>query len=225
MKKVLVLTTSYPRRPGDVAGVFVADAVGACATGVEVSVVSLRLLPALRHRVRPPDRRQPPASARRGPCSPADPLVLCPRRPPIRARCRSRPRALAPVRAPGARDAAAVRRPALGNGRRARDGVRPLARFACCPAGTARDPPLLPRWPKAARELGAKDVRVIPSGVEYPRRRPVEQDDPPHVLYAGRLSRREGDPRARGRGRGARARRSSVKVTAARPGSAGARGS
>jgi len=39
--KIVVLTTSYPRHPGDVAGVFVQDAVEHLrAAGVEVSVVS-----------------------------------------------------------------------------------------------------------------------------------------------------------------------------------------
>ena len=43
----------------------------------------------------------------------------------------------------------------------------------------------------AARELGAGDVRVIPSGVEVPdeAREPVE---PPHVLFVGRLSPEKG---------------------------------
>lgn len=44
---------------------------------------------------------------------------------------------------------------------------------------------------RAARELGAREVRVIPSGVEIPERvrRP---DDPPHVLFVGRLSPEKG---------------------------------
>jgi glycosyltransferase involved in cell wall biosynthesis len=42
-----------------------------------------------------------------------------------------------------------------------------------------------------ARALGARDVRVIPSGVDLPR--DVGQEaDPPEVLYAGRLSREKG---------------------------------
>ncbi len=39
--------------------------------------------------------------------------------------------------------------------------------------------------------LGARDVRVIPSGVDIPAWVP-EPDEPPHVLYAGRLSREKG---------------------------------
>ncbi len=42
-----------------------------------------------------------------------------------------------------------------------------------------------------ARALGAKDVRVIPSGVEIPASVP-EPDEPPHVLYVGRLSTEKG---------------------------------
>jgi glycosyltransferase involved in cell wall biosynthesis len=43
----------------------------------------------------------------------------------------------------------------------------------------------------AARELGAREVRVIPNGVEIPVS-PAEPEDPPHVLYAGRLSEEKG---------------------------------
>jgi glycosyltransferase involved in cell wall biosynthesis len=43
----------------------------------------------------------------------------------------------------------------------------------------------------AARELGAQDVRVIPSGIELPSTTGAE-DEPPHVLYAGRLSPEKG---------------------------------
>jgi glycosyltransferase involved in cell wall biosynthesis len=43
----------------------------------------------------------------------------------------------------------------------------------------------------AARELGARAVRVIPSGVDVPDSVP-EPDEPPHLLYAGRLSPEKG---------------------------------
>jgi glycosyltransferase involved in cell wall biosynthesis len=42
-----------------------------------------------------------------------------------------------------------------------------------------------------ARALGAREVRVIPSGVDV-RDEVGEEDEPPHVLYAGRLSREKG---------------------------------
>jgi glycosyltransferase involved in cell wall biosynthesis len=44
---------------------------------------------------------------------------------------------------------------------------------------------------EAARELGARGVRVIPSGVDVPER-VGDPEDPPHVLYAGRLSEEKG---------------------------------
>jgi glycosyltransferase involved in cell wall biosynthesis len=43
----------------------------------------------------------------------------------------------------------------------------------------------------AARELGAHEVRLIPSGVEIPAEVGAP-DDPPHVLFAGRLSEEKG---------------------------------
>ena len=43
----------------------------------------------------------------------------------------------------------------------------------------------------AARELGAREVRVIPSGVEIPES-VGEPDEPPHVLFVGRLSPEKG---------------------------------
>jgi glycosyltransferase involved in cell wall biosynthesis len=42
-----------------------------------------------------------------------------------------------------------------------------------------------------ARRLGARDVQVIPNGVEIPVS-PGPPDEPPHVLYAGRLSEEKG---------------------------------
>ncbi|HEY1370336.1 MAG TPA: glycosyltransferase family 4 protein [Gaiellaceae bacterium] len=42
-----------------------------------------------------------------------------------------------------------------------------------------------------ARALGAREVRIIPNGVEIPER-VAKPDEPPHVLFAGRLSREKG---------------------------------
>ena len=42
-----------------------------------------------------------------------------------------------------------------------------------------------------SRELGARDVRIIPSGVAIPDD-VGEPDDPPHVLFVGRLSEEKG---------------------------------
>jgi glycosyltransferase involved in cell wall biosynthesis len=44
---------------------------------------------------------------------------------------------------------------------------------------------------EAARGLGARDVRVIPNGVDVPAE-VGEPDDPPHVLFVGRLSEEKG---------------------------------
>ncbi len=43
----------------------------------------------------------------------------------------------------------------------------------------------------AATELGASEVRIVPSGVEIPEM-VGEPDEPPHVLFAGRLSEEKG---------------------------------
>jgi glycosyltransferase involved in cell wall biosynthesis len=43
----------------------------------------------------------------------------------------------------------------------------------------------------AARDLGAATVRVIPNGVDIPARL-AEPEEPPHILYAGRLSAEKG---------------------------------
>ena len=47
------------------------------------------------------------------------------------------------------------------------------------------------RLPETARELGARDVRVVPSGVNLPED-VAEPDEPAHVLYVGRLSEEKG---------------------------------
>jgi glycosyltransferase involved in cell wall biosynthesis len=43
----------------------------------------------------------------------------------------------------------------------------------------------------AAQELGAREVRVIPNGVDIPQH-VAEPDEPPHVVYVGRLSEEKG---------------------------------
>ena len=61
-------------------------------------------------------------------------------------------------------------------------------------ARSARSPRALPlarRSPARARELGARDVRVVPSGVAIPDE-VGEPDEPPHVLFVGRLSEEKG---------------------------------
>jgi glycosyltransferase involved in cell wall biosynthesis len=51
--------------------------------------------------------------------------------------------------------------------------------------------PVAEAFAEQARRLGARDVRVIPTGLELPPE-PGEPADPPEVLYAGRLSEEKG---------------------------------
>jgi glycosyltransferase involved in cell wall biosynthesis len=190
--KVVVLTTSYPRWPGDAAGRFVADAVEQVrARGVDVDVVS----PAsFRHfgiahgggvvaNLRRPWRALllPAfllsfARAARQAAHGAD-LVHAHWWPAgAVARLTGRPYV---VQLWGT-DVELTRRVAL---------LRPLARrvlasarLVICASRALAD---------EARRLGAPDVRVIPSGVDVPPKVGPE-DEPPHVLFAGRLSAEKG---------------------------------
>lgn len=188
--RVVVLTTSYPRGPGDVAGAFVRDAVEHLRSeGLEVEVVS-------------------PASFRHYGLAYGHGIVGNLRRAPWKA-------LLVPFFL--ASYARAARRaakgadlvhahwlvsaiPALKTGkpfvvqlwgtdvelaRRAPWIARRLlgqARLVLAPSESLAD---------AARELGARKVRVVPAGVEVPEA-VGEPDDPPHVLYVGRLSEEKG---------------------------------
>ncbi len=188
--RVVVLTTSYPRGPDDVAGVFVRDAVEQLrAAGLEVEVVS-------------------PASFRHFGLAYGHGIVGNLRRAPWKALlvpfflasfARAARRA--------ARDADLVHAhwlvsalPALATGRpfvvqlwgtdvelakRAQWPARPLlrrARLVLVPSESLA---------AAARGLGAPDVRVVPGGVELPER-VGHPDQPPHVLFVGRLSEEKG---------------------------------
>ena len=51
--------------------------------------------------------------------------------------------------------------------------------------------PVAEAFGEQARALGARDVRVIPTGLDLPPE-PGEPADPPHVLYAGRLAEEKG---------------------------------
>jgi glycosyltransferase involved in cell wall biosynthesis len=188
--KVVVLTTSYPRSPDDVAGVFVRDAVEALrAQGVDVEVVS-------------------PATFRHFGIAFGDGIVGNLRRAPWRALllpafllafARAARRAAVDadlVHAhwlPSALAGLATRRPLVVQlwgtdaelARRARPLFRPLVRRARLVLAASE------ALAAAARELGARDVRVVPAGVELPER-VGPPDEPPHVLYAGRLSEEKG---------------------------------
>jgi glycosyltransferase involved in cell wall biosynthesis len=188
--RVTVLTTSYPRGPDDVAGVFVREAVEHLrAAGVEVDVVS-------------------PASFRHFGLAYGHGVV---------GNLREKPWKVLLVPAFLASYALAARRSA-----RTSDLVHAHWLPSALPALKTRKPYVVQlwgtdveyahRWPRAARALvrrarvvlcpsealvaeartlGARDARVVPSGVAIPD--VVGQpDDPPHVLFVGRLSEEKG---------------------------------
>lgn len=188
--RIAVLTTSFPRNEDDIAGAFVRDAVDHLrSAGVDVQVVS----PAeFRHfgiaygdgiaanlRARPARAALLPAflasysrAARRVARS-AD-LVHAHWLPSgFAAAATGRPYVL---QAWGTDVELASRAPAL---------FRPVvrkARLVICPSLAVAD---------AVGRLGARDIRVIPSGIELPDH-VVEPAEPPHVLFVGRLSPEKG---------------------------------
>ena len=185
-----MLTTSYPRSPEDVVGRFVADAVERLrARGIEVEVVSPLSFRhfgiAYGHGVLGNLRRRPwlallvPAmlasfarAARRAARGadlvhahwlPAGAVAAVTGRPFV-------------VQLWGTDVELARRAPWLAR------GILRRARLAICASQELA---------ASARELGARAVRVIPSGVDVPET-VGEPDEPPHVLYAGRLSEEKG---------------------------------
>jgi glycosyltransferase involved in cell wall biosynthesis len=188
--KVVVLTTSYPRSPEDVVGRFVADAVEHVrARGVSVEVVS-------------------PLSFRHFGLAYGHGIVGNLRRKPWLGLAVP-PMLAAFVRAARAasRDADLVHAHWLPAGAVAATTGRPfVVQLWGTDVELARRAPWLARrilrrsrlaicasheLAAAAQELGAREVRVIPSGVDVPAEI-AEPDDPPHVLYAGRLSPEKG---------------------------------
>lgn len=188
--KVVVLTTSYPRYPGDPAGSFVADMVEAARErGVDVEVVSPASFPhfgiAYGHGIAGNLRAAPwkalllPAfvaafalAARRvtrdadvvhAHWLPSGAVGLLTGKPVI-------------VQLWGTDVELAQRAPAL-----ARAVLRRTSLVICASSALA----------DAARHLGATDVRVIPVGVEIPEQ-VGDPDEPPHVLFVGRLSEEKG---------------------------------
>ena len=188
--KIVVLTTSYPRYAGDPAGVFVADAVEQLrARGIDVEVVS-------------------PASFRHFGIAYGSGVVGNLRRAPwkgvlVPAMLGSFARAARRA----ARDADLVHAHWLPAGavalttgkpfvvqlwgtdvelaRRAKPLARRVlgrARLVVCASNALAE---------AARDLGAREVRVVPSGVELPES-VGEPADPPEVLFVGRLSPEKG---------------------------------
>jgi glycosyltransferase involved in cell wall biosynthesis len=188
--KVAVLTTSYPREPGDPAGNFVADAVERVRErGVEVEVVS-------------------PASFRHFGIAYGAGVVGNLRREPWRAAllpamlgsfslaARRASRNADLVHAhwlPAGAVALTTGKPFVVQlwgtdvelARRATPLARRVlrrARLVICASNALAD---------SARELGAREVRVIPSGVDVPKE-VAEEAEPPEVLFAGRLSPEKG---------------------------------
>ncbi len=188
--KVLVLTTSYPRHADDVAGVFVRDAVEHLrAAGLEVKAVS-------------------PASFAHFGLAYGDGIVGNLRRRPWLALAlplfmlsfaRAARRAALGVDLvhahwfPSALPALATRKPFVlqlwgtdvAVAERVPWAVRWLvrhARLVLAPSTALAE---------AAQTLGAREVRVVPSGVRLPEDVGAPAD-PPHVLYVGRLSEEKG---------------------------------
>ena len=188
--KVVVLTTSYPRHAGDFAGRFVADAVERVrARGVEVEVVAptsfrdfgiaygsgivgnLRARPwlvlfvpaMLAAFARAARRAARDADLVHAHWLPTGAVALATGKPTI-------------VQLWGTDVELARRAPWLAR------AVLRRARLVICPSQALA---------VAARELGARELRVIPSGVDVPEE-VGEEADPPEVLFAGRLSREKG---------------------------------
>ncbi len=190
--KVLVLTTSYPRGPDDVAGVFIRDAVEHLRTaGVEVEVVS----PAsFRHFGLAYGAGIVGNLKRRPWLALAIPLFLV-----SFARAARRAAHGADIVhahwLPSALPALLTGKPFVVQlhgtdaeiARRATWGARSLlrqARLVLCPSQALAE---------AAQNLGAREVRVVPEGVRLPVE-VGEPEDPPHVLFVGRLSEEKGIP-------------------------------
>jgi glycosyltransferase involved in cell wall biosynthesis len=188
--RVVVVTTSYPRYAGDPAGVFVRDAVEAVRTkGVQVEVVSPASVN--HHGIAYGDGI--PQNLRSAPWKvPLVPVFMA---------------SLARATRRAARQADLVHAHWLPSGLAAAVAGKP---FVVQLWGT--DVELADRVPRgtrlllerarlvlcaskalaeAAGELGAREVRVVPAGVEIPVLFP-DPDEPPHVLYVGRLSEEKG---------------------------------
>jgi glycosyltransferase involved in cell wall biosynthesis len=188
--KVVVLTTSYPRDDRDVAGLFVRDAVEAVrAEGVEVEVVS----PATFRHFGIPYGHGIVGNLRRRPwlalLLPAFLYSFA-----RAARRASRDADLVHAHwLPSALAAVATGKPFIVQlwgtdaelARRLPWLFRPLLRRARLAIVASEF------LAGAARDLGAREVRVVPSPVEVPEN-VAEPDEPPHVLFVGRLSPEKG---------------------------------
>jgi glycosyltransferase involved in cell wall biosynthesis len=188
--KIVVLTTSYPRYEGDPAGNFVADAVKQLrARGLEVVVVS----PASFRHFGIAYGSGVMGNLKRAPWK----LALVPAMMASFSRAARRAaRGADLVHAhwlPSGAVALATGKPFVVQlwgtdvelARRARQFARRVlsrARLTICASNALAE---------AARELGAGEVRVIPSAVELPEQA-GEPAEPPEVLFVGRLSAEKG---------------------------------
>ena len=187
---VVVLTTSYPRGPDDVAGVFVRDAVEHLrAAGLEVEVVSPAAFQhfglAYGHGIVGNLRRKPWRVA-------LLPLFLLS----YARAARRATRGADLVHAhwlPSALPALATRKPFVvqlwGTDVALARRVPWLARRLLRRARLAIAPS--EQLAADARALGARHVAVVPGGVDIPDE-VAQPQDPPHVLYVGRLSEEKG---------------------------------
>ena len=188
--KVAVLATSYPRTAQDTAGRFVADAVEHLReAGIEVTVVS-------------------PASFRHfGIAYGYGVLGNLRRRPWLALLAPAMLASFTRAARRAARDADLVHAHWLPVGAVALLARKPfVVQLWGTDAELARRAPAIAGWllrrarlsicasralADAARTLGAREVRLIPSGVELPEL-VAEPEEPPFVLYAGRLSEEKG---------------------------------
>lgn len=184
--RVLVVTTSYPRTPEDFAGRFVADAVDRLrARGVDIDVLgpgSFRDFGLAREGLAVGMRRRPWLA----------PALLASLVTATRRAARDVDLVHAHWLQVGAA-AMASGRPYVvtlhgtdvelaQRSRRLSRAVLTRARAVVCVSRALAD---------SARALGARDPRVIPNGVTMPIA-VGEEESPPHVLYAGRLSAEKG---------------------------------
>jgi colanic acid/amylovoran biosynthesis glycosyltransferase len=185
--KVAVLTTSYPRDENDFAGRFVADTVARLrARGVEVEVVgpgSYRDFGlAYGAGVVPNLRRRPWAA----------PLLLGSMTRAVR-RAATRADLVHAYWLPTGAAAAFSGRPFVVSlpgtdmelAARAPWLARPVLRRARVTLAVSQ------AIAAQARSLGARDVRVVPPGIEIPPE-PADEAEPPEVLFVGRLSAEKG---------------------------------
>ena len=188
--KVLVLSTSYPRGEGDVAGHFVALQVEQVRrAGVDVKVVSPADFPhfgiAHGHGIMQNLRARPWLA-------PLVPAFLAA----YAGAARQASRGVDVVHAhwiPSGLAALATGKPYVLQvwgtdvelARRAPWLARPILRRARLVVAASTF------LAEAARELGAREVRVIPQGVDIPEH-VAAPAEPPHVLYVGRLSEEKG---------------------------------